>query len=40
MPGGVSISPTIWKCGYLSSVIKWRASCMSTNYCYRLWLEL
>jgi len=36
MPGGVSVSPTIWKYGYLSSVIRWHASCMSTNYCCRL----
>jgi len=40
MPEGVSINPIIWEYGYLSSVIRWRASFMSTNYCYRLWLEL
>jgi len=36
MPGGVSISPVIWKYGCLSSVIKWRTSCMSTN-CKLAW---
>jgi len=40
MPEGVSMSPTIWKYGYLPSVIEWRASCMSTNYCCRMWLGL